>query len=227
MNNVIKAYEKPILKAYLWPILGLHLSESIWPSEYSAANCWCSTSKWWRKEVLAYRLQFYPVCSSPRRRRRNMKRNICYYFMGYISTVYLKHGQKQKSLLTRNLVSKRDRISHTVTILPESDVYDFRNHLCTDEETYIFLLSLVPNCYCRICSLCCIRGSHAQYIICSLVSERPVVTFLFSSSDNIKKKFDLRAVVSRDLSDGCCRTQAHQKAALLSGKRNTSSVRQK
>lgn len=59
---------------------------------------------------------------------------------------YLKRGKKKtKRLWMRNLVSKREKISHTVTILPELDPNDFRNYLRMDEETYTYLLSLVSS----------------------------------------------------------------------------------
>nr|CAD7588474.1 unnamed protein product [Timema genevievae] len=59
----------------------------------------------------------------------------------------LKHRsvvkRRKKRVLSRNLELKRNTMSHTVTILPELDVGDFRNYLRMNEDTYKDLLSIV------------------------------------------------------------------------------------
>ncbi|KAB0803707.1 hypothetical protein PPYR_00677 [Photinus pyralis] len=62
---------------------------------------------------------------------------------GLYSILKLRKKRKKKRIWVRKFLSKRDKVSHTTTILPELEADDFRNYLRMDEDTYTHLLSLV------------------------------------------------------------------------------------
>nr|CAD7394436.1 unnamed protein product [Timema cristinae] len=62
-----------------------------------------------------------------------------------ISGITIVVKRRKKRVWSRNLVLKRNTVSHTVTILPELDADDFRNYLRMNEDTYKHLLSIVSH----------------------------------------------------------------------------------